>query len=53
MRPETDGREEFGGIQGSMALGFVDLEKAFDSTHREGDGDATVDGSTRSGSGDG
>ena len=28
-----------------MALGFVDLEKAFD-THRDGDSDATVDGLT-------
>ena len=36
-----------------MGLGFVDLEKAFDSTHGDGDGDATVDGSTRSGSDDG
>ena len=42
-------------VQGSMALGFVDLEKAFDTVPREmvGDGDATVDGSTRSGSEDG
>ena len=38
-----------------MALGFVDLEKAFDTVPREmdsGDSDATVDGSTRSGSED-
>ena len=34
VRPETDGREESGGIQGSMALGFVDLEKAFDTVPR-------------------
>ena len=43
-------------VQGSMALGFVDLEKAFDTvgpTQRDGDGDVTVDGSTRSGSEDG
>ena len=40
-------------VQGSMALGFVDLEKAFDTTQRDGDGDTTVDGSTRSGSEDG
>ena len=40
-------------VQGSMALGFVDLEKAFDSTQRDGDGDVTVDVSTRSGSVDG
>ena len=36
-----------------MALGFVDLEKTFDSTQRDGDGDAAVDGSTRSRSEDG
>ena len=36
-----------------MALGFVDLEKAFDSTQRDGDGDAAVDGSTSSGIEDG
>ena len=29
VRPETDGREET--VQCSMALGFVDLEKAFDT----------------------
>ena len=42
-------------VHGSMALGFVDLEKAFDIVPREtdGDDDATVDGSTRSGSEDG
>ena len=42
-------------VQGSMALGFVDLEKAFDTVPRErdGDGDTTVDGNTRSGSEDG
>ena len=41
-------------IQGSMGPGFVDLEKAFDTVPRDkGDGDATVDGSTRSGSEDG
>ena len=38
-------------VQGSIALGFVDLENAFDQ--RDGDRDATVDGSTRSGSEDG
>ena len=41
-------------VQGSMALWFVDLEKAFDTgTQRDCDGDAVVDGSTRSGSEDG
>ena len=40
-------------VQGSMALGFVDLEKAFDTVPRDGDGDARVDGCTRSGSEDG
>ena len=39
VRPETDGREEIGGtasaVQGSVALGFVDLEKAFDTVPRE------------------
>ena len=37
-------------------MGFVDLDKAFDTVHRDmvtGDGDATLDGSTRSGSEDG
>ena len=35
-------------IQGSMALGFVDLEKAFDTVPREMVMvTATVDGSTR------
>ena len=34
-----------------MALGFVDLKKAFDQG--DGDRDATVDGSTRRGRGDG
>ena len=34
VRPETDGREETGGT-GSMALGFVDLEKAFETVPRE------------------
>ena len=38
-------------VQGSMALGFVDLEKTFETVPRDGDGDAMVDG--RSGSGDG
>ena len=38
-----------------MALGFVDLEKAFETVSRErdGDGDTTVAGNTRSGSEDG
>ena len=51
VRPETDGREETGGT-GSVALGFVDVEKAFDTGHtqRDFDGDATVDVRTRSGS---
>ncbi len=40
-------------VQDSMALGFVDLEKAFDTVPRDGDGDATADVSTRSGSEDG
>ena len=42
-------------VHGSNALRFVDLEKAFDIVPREidGDGDAKVDGSTRSGSEDG
>ena len=34
-------------VQGSMAMGFVDLEKALDTTQRDGDG------STSSGSEDG
>ena len=34
VRPETDGEEEAGGT-GSMVLGFVDLEKAFDTVPRE------------------
>ena len=38
-------------VQGSMALGFVDLEKAFDTVPRDGGVDATVDG--RSGIEDG
>ena len=33
VRPESDGREET--VQGSMTLGFVDLEKAFDTVPRE------------------
>ena len=41
-------------VQGSMVLGIVDLENVFDTVPREiCDGDATVDGSTRSGSEDG
>ena len=32
--PEIDGREETG-VQGSMALGFVGLEQAFDTVPRE------------------
>ena len=42
-------------VQGSMAQGFVDLEKACYTVPREMDfgGDVTVDGSTRSGSEDG
>ena len=43
-------------VKGSMALGFADLEKAFDTVprgQRDGDGDTTVDGNTRSGSEDG
>ena len=39
-------------VQVSMALGFVDLEKAFDTVPRQMVM-ATVDGSTRSGSEDG
>ena len=36
-----------------MALGFVNLEKAFDvGTQGDGDGNATVDESTRSGTSD-
>ena len=35
VRLETDGREETGGIGQYMALGFVDLEKAFDTVPRE------------------
>ena len=52
LRQMVDKRME---VQGSMALGFVDVEKAFDAVPRQmvGDGDATVDGSTRSGSEDG
>ena len=40
-------------LRGSTALGFVDLEKAFNTVglpQRDGDCDATVDGSTRNGS---
>ena len=29
-------------LQGSMAVGFVDLENALDTVPRDGDGDATV-----------
>ena len=41
-------------VKGSMALGFVDLEKAFDTVLREMlMATLRVDGSTRSGSEDG
>ena len=40
-------------VHGSMARGFVDLESFCHSTQRDGDGDATVDERTRSGSEDG
>ena len=35
-------------VQGGMALGFVDLEKADDTVLRDGDGDTEVDESARS-----
>ena len=35
-------------VQGEMALGFVNLEKADDCPERDGDGDTDMDGSTRS-----
>ena len=35
VRPETDGRGETGYTGQSMSLGFVDLEKAFDTIPRE------------------
>ena len=41
------------GVQGSLGLEFVDLERAYDTvgpTQRDGDGDAAVDGCIRSGS---
>ena len=42
-------------LQGSLALGFVHLERAYDTVpiKRDGDGDATVDGGIRSGGEDG
>ena len=35
-------------VQGEMALGFVDLEKVYGFPERDGDGDAEMDGSSRS-----
>ena len=35
VRPETDDRGETGDTGQSMSLGFVDLEKAFDTVPRE------------------
>ena len=35
VRPETDGIVKRLEAQGSMALGFVDMEKAFDTVPRE------------------
>ena len=35
VRPETDGREKTGGTGHIMALGFIDLEKAFGTVPRE------------------
>ncbi len=34
--------------QGSICIGFVDLEKAFDSVKRNGDGNVALAGSARS-----
>ena len=53
VRPETDGGEETGGT-GQYGSGVRRLRESFwRSTQRDGDGDATVDGCTRSGSEDG
>ena len=50
VRPETDGRVETGGT-GQYGSGVRRPRESFrHSTLRYGDGDATVDGSTRSGS---
>ena len=35
-------------MQGRMAVGFVDLEKAYDSPKRDGDGNSEMDGNARS-----
>ena len=35
-------------MQGEMALGFVDLEKAYDTVPRDSDGDTQRDGSAGS-----
>ena len=51
VRPETDGREDIGGTGQYVAV-VRRPGKAFD-TQRDGDGDATVDGSKISGSEDG
>ena len=53
VRPETDGREVTGGT-GQYGSGVHRPRESFwHSTQRDGDGDATVDRSTRSGSKDG
>ena len=53
VRPETDGGEEIGG-KGQCGSGVRwPWESYWHSTQGDGDGDATVDGSTRSGSEDG
>ena len=53
VRPETDGREETGGT-GQLGSGVCRPGKSLcHDTQRYGDGDATVDGSVRSGSEDG
>ena len=53
VRPDTDGREETG-CTGQYGFGIRRHGESFwHSTHRYGDGDATMDGSTRSGIEDG
>ena len=54
VRPETDGREETGGT-GKYGSGSSSTCKKLLTQYpeRDGDGDAAVDGSTRSGSEDG
>ena len=53
VRPETDGGEDTGGT-GQYGSGARRPGESFwDSAQLDGDGDATMDGSTRSGSDDG